>query len=101
MLKYGNFEIIVVKFRAVSLTRTALIIVYSIYIVQDDPMRVRELMRVNPKGFFNNNLRHIIRAAIEVDFKNLSEIRFEIDGETENLDTEKGEAYIDETGFKQ
>ena len=31
----------------------------------------------------------------------MSEIRLQIDGETENMDREKGEAYIDEAGFKQ
>ncbi|MFZ7942858.1 MULTISPECIES: GNAT family N-acetyltransferase [Bacillaceae] len=58
-------------------------------------------MRVNPKEFIINNLFYIIRSAIEEDAKNLSEIRVQIDGETENLDREKGEAYINEPGFKQ
>jgi RimJ/RimL family protein N-acetyltransferase len=31
----------------------------------------------------------------------LSEVRLQIDGETENMDREQGEAYIDEEGFKQ
>ena len=31
----------------------------------------------------------------------MSEVRLQIDGETENMDREKGEAYIDEAGFKQ
>jgi ribosomal protein S18 acetylase RimI-like enzyme len=31
----------------------------------------------------------------------LSEVRLQIDGETENMDREKGEAYIDELGFKK
>lgn len=59
------------------------------------------VMRVNQKEFFINDLRYIVRPAIEEDAKNLSEIRLQIDGETENLDREKGEAYIDESGFKQ
>jgi len=59
------------------------------------------VIRVNPKEFFINDLRYIVRSAIEEDAKNLSEIRLQIDGETENLDREKGEAYIDESGFKQ
>lgn len=58
-------------------------------------------MKINPMGCFINNLRYSIRSAIETDAKNLSEVRLQIDGETENLDREKGEAYIDETGFKQ
>lgn len=58
-------------------------------------------MRINPKEFYIRNLRYIIRSAIEKDAKNLSEVRLQIDGETENLDREQGEAYIDESGFKQ
>jgi RimJ/RimL family protein N-acetyltransferase len=31
----------------------------------------------------------------------LSNVRLQADGETENMDREKGEAYIDESGFRQ
>ncbi|MEH7331886.1 GNAT family N-acetyltransferase [Neobacillus drentensis] len=58
-------------------------------------------MIANQKEFNINNLRYIVRSAIESDAQNLSEIRLQIDGETENLDREPGEAYIDEAGFKQ
>ena len=58
-------------------------------------------MIINQKDFFVNNIRYIVRSAIEGDAKNLSEIRVQIDGETEYLDREKGEGYIDEAGFKQ
>lgn len=58
-------------------------------------------MRVNEKEFCVHDLRYIIRSANENDAKNLSEVRLQIDGETENMDREKGEAYIDEFGFKQ
>lgn len=58
-------------------------------------------MRVNEKEFHVHDLRYIIRSANENDAKNLSEVRLQIDGETENMDREKGEAYIDEFGFKQ
>ena len=58
-------------------------------------------MRVNPKEFYIHNLRYIVRSAIEKDAKNLSVARLQIDGETENLDREKGETYIYESGFKQ
>ncbi|MET3195689.1 GNAT family N-acetyltransferase [Bacillus sp. OAE603] len=57
-------------------------------------------MIVNKKDFYIQNLRYTVRSAIEKDAKNLSEVRLQIDGETENLDREKGEAYIDESGFK-
>jgi RimJ/RimL family protein N-acetyltransferase len=58
-------------------------------------------MEINPKEFHINNVRYNIRSAIEKDAKNLSEVRLQIDGETENLDRQQGEAYIDELGFKQ
>ena len=58
-------------------------------------------MRVNQKEFHSHNLRYIVRSAIEKDAKNLSDVRLQIDGETENLDREFGESYIDESGFKE
>ncbi|MFD2924921.1 GNAT family N-acetyltransferase [Halobacillus naozhouensis] len=58
-------------------------------------------MRVNQKKFYKNKVYYIIRSAIEQDAKTLSKVRAEIDGETENLDREKGEDYIDEEGFKK
>lgn len=48
-----------------------------------------------------HGLRYSIRSAIEKDAKCLSIVRVQIDGETENLDREQGEAYIDESGFKK
>ncbi|WP_456279402.1 N-acetyltransferase family protein [Bacillus sp. AK128] len=57
-------------------------------------------MRLNPIEFHISNLSYVIRLAKENDAKNLSEVRLQIDGETENMDREKGEAYIDEVGFK-
>jgi ribosomal protein S18 acetylase RimI-like enzyme len=58
-------------------------------------------MIVKEKAYFVNGLHYLVRSAQEKDAKNLSELRVQIDGETENLDREKGEAYIDELGFKQ
>ncbi|MHC0038789.1 GNAT family N-acetyltransferase [Pseudoneobacillus sp. C159] len=58
-------------------------------------------MKFKPKEYTIHNLRYFIRTAIEQDAKNLSEVRLQIDGETENLDREKGEAYLDELGFKR
>jgi ribosomal protein S18 acetylase RimI-like enzyme len=58
-------------------------------------------MKVNQKEFYINHLSYIIRSAEEKDAKILSEVRLQIDGETENMDREKGEAYTDESGFKQ
>ncbi|MBM7647601.1 RimJ/RimL family protein N-acetyltransferase [Bacillus ectoiniformans] len=58
-------------------------------------------MIVQRKTYKVNQLNYTIRSAREEDAKSLSEVRLQIDGETENLDREQGEAYIDEAGFKQ
>jgi RimJ/RimL family protein N-acetyltransferase len=42
-----------------------------------------------------------IREAIIEDAKSLSELRVKIDGETENMDRESGENFINEEGFKR
>ncbi|CAM4006025.1 GNAT family N-acetyltransferase [Mesobacillus thioparans] len=47
-----------------------------------------------------NNLTYTIRSAVEGDALALSELRLQIDGETENLDREPGEAFIDSEGFR-
>lgn len=56
---------------------------------------------ISQTEFHVRNLSYIVRPAVERDAKNLSEIRLQIDGETENLDRVKGENYINEVGFKQ
>lgn len=58
-------------------------------------------MRINQQEFNVKSVQYRIRSANETDAKNLSEVRLQTDGETENLDRERGEAYIDESGFKQ
>lgn len=58
-------------------------------------------MIIHPKEFYMKNLKYLVRSATIKDAKNLSEVRLQIDGETENLDREQGEAYIDEAGFEQ
>ena len=57
-------------------------------------------MNINPKEFDIHHLRYMIRPATEMDAKKLSEVRVQIDGETEHLDREKGEAYLNESDFK-
>lgn len=54
---------------------------------------------VNTKFFTVNELHYSIRSARVEDAASLSKVRLQIDGETENLDRERGEAYIDEAGF--
>lgn len=47
----------------------------------------------------STQFQYIVRVAIEADARNLTEIRVQIDGETENLDREQGESYINESEF--
>lgn len=58
-------------------------------------------MTIDKQEFHVNELSFCIRSAIESDAENLSKIRVQIDGETENLDREKGEAFIDEENFRK
>ncbi|MGE6632165.1 N-acetyltransferase family protein [Bacillus sp. NPDC077027] len=58
-------------------------------------------MQVTETFFTVNGLTFQIRSARETDAQALSALRFKIDGETEFLDREQGEAFIDEDGFKQ
>lgn len=58
-------------------------------------------IKINQQEFIVNGTTYIIRSARNKDAKDLSEIRLQIDGETENLDREKGEAFIDVQGFEQ
>lgn len=56
-------------------------------------------MIINPQTFTVNGIQYTIRSAASHDAKVLSELRVRIDGETENLDREPGEAFIDEKGL--
>ncbi|MCP1306282.1 GNAT family N-acetyltransferase [Paenibacillus tyrfis] len=58
-------------------------------------------MLANTQQFYINGLNYTIRSAMEKDAKQLSEVRLQIDGETENMDRERGEAFIDPTGFEK
>lgn len=49
--------------------------------------------------FQRNNATFYIRAAKPKDAQSLSVLRLQIDGETENLDREKGEGYLDGQAF--
>lgn len=51
--------------------------------------------------FVVNGLHYAIRSAVEKDAQALSEVRLQVDGETENLDREAGEAFLDAAGFEQ
>lgn len=58
-------------------------------------------MIINKQEFNINGLNYTIRSAIDKDANDLSDLRVQIDGETENMDREKGEAFIDTAGFEQ
>ncbi|MGG1661625.1 N-acetyltransferase family protein [Brevibacillus sp. NRS-1366] len=58
-------------------------------------------MLIDDQQFHVNGLTYTIRSANEKDAKELSALRMQIDGETENMDREKGEAFIDIPGFEQ
>ncbi|WP_421378317.1 GNAT family N-acetyltransferase [Bacillus salacetis] len=58
-------------------------------------------MKISNKNYAVNGLEYVIRSAKKEDAAQLSTLRLEIDGETENLDRERGEGFIDETGFEE
>ncbi|MDM5193941.1 GNAT family N-acetyltransferase [Bacillus hominis] len=58
-------------------------------------------MIIKGQEFHINGLTYTIRSAAETDAKQLSEIRIQIDGETENMDREAGEGFIDKIGFQK
>lgn len=58
-------------------------------------------MIISNKELNVNGLTYTIRSSIKTDAKHLSELRLQIDGETDNLDRERGEAFTDVSGFEQ
>lgn len=58
-------------------------------------------MIIGNQDFFVNGISYTIRSAALQDAIELSALRVKIDGETENLDREPGEAFIDPSGFEK
>ncbi|MDG5471463.1 GNAT family N-acetyltransferase [Jeotgalibacillus sp. ET6] len=58
-------------------------------------------MKVTQKIIKIQGVTYIIRSAVRGDAKQLSDIRVQIDGETQNMDREKGEAFVDADGFAE
>ncbi|WP_438447307.1 GNAT family N-acetyltransferase [Gorillibacterium sp. sgz5001074] len=58
-------------------------------------------MIIREQVFESEEGSYTVRSAVETDAEALSELRLVIDGETENMDREPGEAYIDAAGFRQ
>lgn len=57
-------------------------------------------MIIDERKFHVKSVSYSIRSAVKEDAAQLSELRLRIDGETENMDREKGEAFIDAEGFE-
>ncbi|WP_257061917.1 GNAT family N-acetyltransferase [Bacillus sp. PK9-021] len=58
-------------------------------------------MVINPQIYKVKGLQYIIRSADTSDADELSHLRVQLDGETENLDRESGEGYMDESDFEK
>ncbi|MBZ5202350.1 GNAT family N-acetyltransferase [Planomicrobium chinense] len=58
-------------------------------------------MVFNEQKFHVKDMGYTIRPAQVGDAAQLSEVRLQIDGETENMDREKGEGFIDIAGFER
>jgi len=58
------------------------------------------IMILEKQEFKVHGLNYIVRSAIDKDARELSELRLQIDGETENLDRVRGEGIIDPAGFE-
>ncbi|EJP98765.1 GNAT family N-acetyltransferase [Bacillus cereus] len=58
-------------------------------------------MIIKGQEFHINGLTYTVRSAVQTDAEQLSEIRVQIDGETETMDREAGEGFIDKIGFQK
>ncbi|HDR4724393.1 GNAT family N-acetyltransferase [Bacillus cereus group sp. Sample62] len=58
-------------------------------------------MIIKGQEFHINGLTYTVRSAAETDAEQLSKIRVQIDGETENMDREAGEGFIDKVDFQK
>ncbi|MGE6590968.1 N-acetyltransferase family protein [Bacillus mycoides] len=58
-------------------------------------------MIIKGQEFHINGLTYTVRSAVQTDAEQLSEIRVQIDGETENMDREAGEGFIDKISFQK
>ncbi|TGV07092.1 GNAT family N-acetyltransferase, partial [Mesorhizobium sp. M00.F.Ca.ET.186.01.1.1] len=58
-------------------------------------------MKIAPQDFAGKGLAYTLRSAQEEDASELVAVRLQIDGETENMDREKGEGFLDEAAFRE
>ncbi|WP_339168112.1 GNAT family N-acetyltransferase [Paenibacillus sp. FSL R5-0341] len=58
-------------------------------------------MIIEQQEYYVKGVSYSIRLAEEKDAEALSSLRVQLDGETENMDREEGEAYIDPASFRR
>lgn len=58
-------------------------------------------MLINRRDYQYKELSYTVRCAERDDAQALSDLRLQLDGETENFDRAQGEGFIDRAGFKQ
>lgn len=58
-------------------------------------------MVIDDREYKVNGIAYVVRSAVARDAEQLSALRVQIDGETENMDREAGEAFIDPVGFER
>ncbi|MGQ8874684.1 GNAT family N-acetyltransferase [Paenibacillus sp. TSA_86.1] len=58
-------------------------------------------MIIDNQEYRVKGMQYTIRSAVEKDAVTLCSLRVQLDGETENMDREAGEAYIDAASFKE
>ena len=59
------------------------------------------LMIIDQQEYFIKGVSYSIRSAEEKDAEALSSLRVQLDGETDNMDREKGKGYIDAVRFQR
>lgn len=57
-------------------------------------------MKIESRQYSKSGKSYVIRTAQTEDAGQLSNLRWQIDGETENLDREQGEAFLDKSDFE-
>lgn len=58
-------------------------------------------MIIDDQEYLVKGMQYTIRSAVEKDADTLCSLRVQLDGETDNMDREAGEAYIDASGFQE
>ena len=59
------------------------------------------MIKIGVQTYIVNGINYYIRSAIDKDAAALSDLRLQIDGETENMDRERGENFLDSSAFER